>query len=126
MTLDLITPKQAAEEFAACLGLDAEGQATPESAANAGVCFKLSTDNGRLTYSIGIDRGMCWIHGAAGTGQDMTRAGFAVIEAQAAAVGCRAVGFQTVRRGLVRKARALGYQIKAEIGRGFVLEKSMG
>lgn len=125
MTLDLITPEQAANDFAACLGDDPEGQATPQSAAHAGVCFKLETDQGRLTYAIGIEGGVCWIHGAAGTGKTMTETGLAVIEAQAAAVGCKAVGFQTLRRGLVRKARALGYKIKAEIGRGFVLEKNM-
>lgn len=120
-----ITPEQASLAFAACAGLDPEGHETPERAALAGPCFELATDTGTLAYTLSAERGIVWIHAAAGRGQGMTAAGLAVIEQQARAAQCQRVGFQTVRRGLVRRARALGYEITREIGAGYVLEKAI-
>lgn len=118
------TVDQAAQAFAACAGLDPEGKATPDSAARAGESFKVSTDTGEAIYTITArPGGRCWIHGAAGTGTGMTAAGLACIERQALAAGCVSVAFQTVRHGLVRRARALGYRITAQVGRGFIIEK---
>jgi hypothetical protein len=55
----------------------------------------------------------------------MTAEGLQMIEAQAVARGCRRVGFQTVRRGLVRRAMRRGYRITSETGAGFVLVKDI-
>lgn len=116
---------EAARAFAACQGLDPQGTATPESAASAGECFQLEADTGTLVYSVSAKAGRCWIHGAAGQGEGMTEAGLAVIEAQAEAAGCYCVEFQTMRRGLVKKARARGYHITRAVGRGFILGKTL-
>jgi len=35
------------------------------------------------------------------------------------------VGFQTLRRGLVRRAKKHGYRITRQVGAGFVLEKAL-
>ncbi|MEH0165576.1 hypothetical protein [Roseateles microcysteis] len=118
--------EQAAEAFKACAGLDPQGRATPMSAALAGESFKVETDSGACIYTLSARAaGRCWIHAAAGTGQGMTEAGLSVIEAQARAVGCASVAFQTMRRGLVHKALALGYSIAGSVGRGFILEKQI-
>jgi hypothetical protein len=123
--LTRISAGQAARAFASCVGLDPQGRATPDSAASAGESFALDTPSGRLIYTLSMDAGGCWIHGAAGTGSGLTAAGLACIEAQARAAGCTRVAFQTVRRGLVRQAQRLGYRIACPIGRGHILEKSI-
>jgi hypothetical protein len=120
------TADQAAQAFAACIGLDPEGIATPHSVAGAGQSFTLTTPTGKVTYTLSIKAGgCCWIHGAAGTGQGMTESGLDVVEAQAAAAGCVRVGFQTMRRGLIQRASRKGYRITGQVGRGYIIEKSI-
>lgn len=120
-----VAREQAARAFAACAGLDPERTATPESAAASGECFRLDTETGQLFFALEFGGGVGWIHAAAGTGCGMTAAGLAAIERKAAAEGCRVVGFQTVRRGLVRRAKKHGYRITRQVGAGFVLEKAL-
>ncbi len=117
--------EHAARAFVACAGLDAAGIATPESAAAAGECFELQTDTGRLVVSVSFTNGVGWVNGAAGTGDGMTAAGLQAIERQAISRGCSQVGFQTVRRGLVRRAKKHGYRITSQVGAGFVLLKAL-
>lgn len=119
------TREQAARAFAACAGLDPEGMETPEGAAAAGECFELHTDTGALFLSVSFSDGVGWIHAAAGTGQGMTAEGLRAVECQAIARGCRKVGFQTVRRGLVQRAKKHGYRITRQVGAGFVLVKAL-
>lgn len=109
----------------ACDGLDPEGFETPQQAAQRGDCYQLTTPTGRLIYSASPQGNVYWIHGAAGTGHDMTRRGLAAIEYQARQYGCRLVGFQTMRRGLVRRAADLGYRITGIRGQGFELHKAL-
>jgi len=123
--LQLLGQAEAAQAFEACAGLDPAGIATPASAAAAGDCYKLTTPRGCLVYSAKVCGDLYWVYAAAGTGQDMTRRGLAAIEYQARQFGCRAVAFQTARRGLVRRTRAMGYQIAAPVGRVFQLEKAL-
>ena len=118
-----IPREQAARAFAACAGLDPQGSATPESAAASGECFRLETDTGALFFALQCADRTAWIHAAAGTGTGMTAAGFRAIELHARYAGCAVVSFQTVRRGLVRKAKKHGYRIARQVGGGFVLEK---
>ncbi|CDN87490.1 hypothetical protein [Hydrogenophaga intermedia] len=119
------TRDQAAQAFALCAGLDPEGVETPEGAAAAGECFELCTACGRLFLSVSFVDGVGWIHAAAGQGQGMTAEGLHAVECQALARGCRLVGFQTVRRGLVRRAKKHGYRITRTVGAGFVLVKAI-
>jgi hypothetical protein len=122
-----VTPiprEQAARAFVAC-GPDPEGIATPESAAASGECFRLDTDTGSLMFALSFEDRVGWIHAAAGTGCGMTAAGLEAIERKARAEGCRLVGFQTLRRGLVRRARKHGYRITRQVGAGFILEKAL-
>ncbi len=125
MTPQRITAPEAARAFAACAGLDPQGQATPESVAHAGQCFTLAAPRGLLSYCVSFTAGVCWVHGAAGEGAGLTECGLAVIESQARAQGCGVVGFQTMRRGLVRRAKRCGYAVTREIGQGFILEKGI-
>lgn len=119
-----VSAARAALAYAACIGLDPEGKATPESAASAGESFALKTDTGSLVYTIApTPGGGCWVHAAAGQGAGMTEQGLRAIERQAQGLGLRAVAFQTMRRGLVRKAQALGYRVAGRVGCGVILEK---
>lgn len=124
-TLTTATPGEAEHAYKACFGLDPEGIATPQSVAMAGASFRLQTKTGELVYTVSkIGREM-WIHGAAGAGHGMTRAGLIVIEAMAKANGCGTVAFQTVRRGLVKLAAAAGYETAGAIGTGQILRKKL-
>lgn len=116
---------QAAAAFRACIGLDPEGRATPESAAAAGESFRLATEAGAVVYTLQMGQGACWIVAAAGTGTGMTESGLEAVEGQARAAGCRVVGFQTIRPGLVRKAQRVGYSVAGQVGRGVILKKSI-
>lgn len=122
-TLTAIGQAEAARAFVGLV--DPEGIATPASAAKSGECFRLEAETGALRYAVSFGHGAAWITGAAGQGQGMTAEGLRMIEAQALARGCRRVGFQTVRRGLVRRAIRQGYRITSETGAGFVLVKDI-
>ncbi|HEY0955915.1 MAG TPA: hypothetical protein VGE36_14220 [Roseateles sp.] len=123
--LTAITASAAALAYAACVGLDPEGRATPDSAARAGESFSLETGTGRLACTLIFEGGCCWISAAAGTGTGMALAGLRAIEGAAIAKGCKRVGFQTIRRGLVRRAKSIGYGITRSVGRGVILEKQL-
>lgn len=118
------TRERAARAFVAC-GPDPEGLVTPEAAAAAGECFEITTDTGTLILSVSFSDAVGWINAAAGTGQGMTAEGLRAVECQALARGCRKVGFQTMRRGLVQRAKKHGYRITRQVGAGFVLVKAL-
>lgn len=120
-----VTAAEAAQSFAVLQGMDPAGQSAPEGAARAGECYRLQAGPGSLVYAVSFTDGTAWIHAAAGQGQGMTAEGLAMIEAQAIVRGCRRVGFQTIRRGLVRRAMRQGYRITSNVGTGFVLVKEL-
>jgi hypothetical protein len=61
-----------------------------------------------------------WVQAAGGrSAQDLTKVGLAKIESQAAGL-YESVGFQTRRRGLVRKAQREGYEID-----GYIMRKKI-
>lgn len=123
MNLRAIGQAEAARAFMACAGLDPEGIETPEAAALRGRCFRLDTDTGRLVLSVGPSDGALWCYAAAGDGHGMTAAGLECLEWIAQQCGLGLVGFQTMRRGLIKQARARGYLVTDEIGRGVVMKK---
>lgn len=124
-TLTSMPSSEAAQAFAVLQGMDPEGVQTPEGAARSGECYRLQGERGAVVYAVSFTDATAWIHGAAGQGQGMTAEGLAMIEAQAITRGCRRVGFQTIRRGLVRRAMRQGYRITSNVGAGFVLVKSL-
>lgn len=123
MLIERIPNHEAAQAFRACAGLDPEGIDTPESAAWAGLCLRLRIDTGELVLSVGHRAGALWCFGAAGQGRGMTGAGLDCLERLARDSGLTRVGFQTVRRGLVKRATVRGYKITEKIGQGARLEK---
>ena len=117
---------EAVRAFSRCLGLDPQGQATPESAAAAGELFKLCGPGGHVVMSVEFDPGgVAWIHAAAGQGQGMTAQALACVERLAATRNCHAVEFQTLRAGLVRLAERSGYRRAAPIGAGVIMQKAI-
>lgn len=125
MRLQAVSHDHAAQAFAACLGLDPQGEATPASAAQAGDCYQLTTRHGKLIYSAAPRGPDFWCYGAAGTGHHMTGAGLAMLEHQGRMQGCKAVAFQTMRQGLIRQAKRHGYSIASAIGTGVIMKKEL-
>lgn len=129
MKIEPIPAAEAWRAFQACHGLDPEGQATPESVVSAGVCLRMERDDGAaVVVSLSASHeGVLWVHGAVGGNPSRTifpemMSAFENIARQS---GCWAVGFQTMRRGLLRRVRPLGYLVTDTIGAGWVLKKAI-
>ncbi|MDO9011331.1 MAG: hypothetical protein Q7U78_05925 [Gallionella sp.] len=75
----------------------------------------------KFAYAVKAAGSELWVQAAGGSGAvDLSAFGLAVIEQQAAAAGLGSVGFQTRRRGLVRKAARAGYQVDGYIMRKII------
>lgn len=123
--LQAIPQHLAAQAFAAAGVTDPEGTATPESMARAGKCFRLDVPHGSLVISVGEEGGALWCYAAAGEGQRMYLAADAALTRIARLSGCARVGFQTLRPGLVRRAKSLGYTVTGVKGAGFEMQKAI-
>lgn len=119
------TREEAARAFVACAGLDPEGKATPESAAEQGECVAFVGPFGVVHSTIDFAGAQAWIVAAAGGGNGMAGDVLAAIEAEAARRGCSSVGFQTMRAGLRRVAQRRGYTVTDHIGAGVIMEKQL-
>ena len=115
-----LEPSQAEPHY--CGIVDPAGMATPRSVAQTGQAYRLQTTAGELVFNVTkTASGAMWIEAAAGNGaDDLTAAGFEMIEAIAQAAAAHSVGFQTARPGLVRKAQRHGYEVV-----GWILKKAM-
>lgn len=107
----------------ACAGLDPEGKATPESAAQAGDCFAVTGKGGEVAISVAFRGGVAWVIAAAGGGHRMAAPTLEIIERLARAHDCFVIAFQTMRQGLRRVAMGMGYETVSNIGPGWKLEK---
>lgn len=100
------------------VAFDFEG---PEQLAEGGECFRLTTASGEGVFVLSRAGDVLWIAGAGSCGgEGLTEAGLAAIERAARGQGCSAVGFQTVRRGLVRRAERAGYEVV-----GYLMKKAV-
>ena len=105
-------------------GRDTRGIVTAESlhqSAQRGHCFAVNHASGaQAVYIIAVENGQAWVTACRGEGGavDFTKTLLPVIEHQAH--GLAAVAFQTARPGLVRKAKAMGYQVT-----GWILKKEL-
>lgn len=106
--------------------VDPLGQATVQSAVRGCSCWRLSSPAGSVVFALSVRDGRAWVHAAAGrTSASMTRATFDAIEAVARGAGATWLGFQTARRGLVRRARASGFLLTQRALPGFAMEKTL-
>lgn len=117
--LSRLEPSLAAALLAGCERLDATGQTTRDDIprmTQAGQCFVATTDNAQAVYVVRVANGVAWVSACKGAGPvDWSALLLPTIEAQAK--GCAAVGFQTARPGLVRKAKRQGYEVAGWIMR---------
>lgn len=123
--LQPVDPRTAAEAFERLGVTDPEGLATPQSMAAAGQCFRLQNAKGQLFMSLGNERGVMWAYAVAGQGSGLYLDADAALCRIARLAGFQRVGFQTRRRGLVRRALSLGYRVTGPKGAGFALEKDL-
>ena len=107
-----IPAAQAAQALAAMAHLDPRGLATPADVAQAcqdcEALEVLDGQGGRAVVLVAKANGMHWIEAAAGEGGANL---CATITEALDASGARSIGFQTKRRGLVRRAERLGYRV---------------
>lgn len=88
-------------------------------ACSAANCFEVIGDDAAAVYVVAVRNGVAWIEAAAGRGSmDLTAALDALICGQSQ--GLQAVGFQTARLGLVRKAQRRGYRVA-----GWIMKKEL-
>ena len=105
-------------------GQDPRGIVTADTlrqSAERGHCFAVTHASGaQAVYIIAVENGQAWVTACKGEGAavDFTRTLLPAIEHQAQ--GLAAVAFQTARPGLVRKARAMGYQVT-----GWIMKKDL-
>lgn len=83
--------------------------------------FILQSTKGEFAYALIPEGRELWIQAAGGKAKvDLTHLGLGAIEGQAKAARFESVGFQTRRKGLVKKAQAHGYEID-----GYILRKKI-
>lgn len=107
-----ITEAEALQDLQATTRNDPTGLATHESLAASGQAFELEAGGGGGLFVVSRRGSMLWVHAAHGgdSADDLTELGLELIEEMARRAGCDTVGFQTARRGLVRKTERLGYE----------------
>lgn len=87
--------------------------------AKHGQCYAATSERGQAVYVVRIENGVAWVDAAKGFGAtDWTAALLPIVEMQAK--GLASVGFQTKRRGLVRRAEKQGYHIA-----GYIMKKEL-
>ena len=120
--LSRLEPAFAAALLAGCEPLDASGRTGPDdihAMTRRGQCFVATAPDAQAVYVITVENGIAWVNAAKGAGPlDWSALLLPIIEAQAK--GCRAVAFQTKRRGLVRRATRQGYKVT-----GWILNKEL-
>jgi hypothetical protein len=98
-----------------------------EAAMRRGQCFKVLSASGKKVgaYVLQPCGGEVWISAGAGSADfDLTVVMSALIDQQSQDFD--SIAFQTRRRGLVRKARQLGYRIAGEVGEcGIIMRKNL-
>jgi hypothetical protein len=126
---DLIGVEQISREHAACMFqaarvTDPEGLQSAASMAE-GQCVRVRAACGAAAVSYELQPGRLWCIAVAAEGQgaDRVRVCDAVLSLIAKRHSLRRLGFQTGRRGLVRRCKALGYIVTGRAGRGWILEK---
>ena len=115
-----LTPDAAAARLAGLAGLDPRGMATEADTlamCQSGLCLEVSDPTGAAVIVVEVVNGVAWINAAGGGGgQNLCPA----INAAVAGLGATSVGFQTQRRGLVRRAERLGYHVA-----GYILRRKL-
>ena len=115
ITAKPVSAAQAAQHYASIK--DAAGMQDAQSMAAGGKSLAFQIGDGELVATLSTDGQTLWVDAAAGEG-GVLDTGFALAEQIAKQSGCSAVSFQTARAGMVKKARAAGYEVT-----GFILKK---
>ena len=119
-----ITPALAAQLLAGVEAHAPRGMASARDVAGMcerGLCFAANVGaHSQVAYVLQVREGCAWISAAKGSGRvDLVRQVLPAIELQVSGA-CGSIGFQTARPGLVKKAQAMGYEI-----RGWILGKEL-
>lgn len=118
-----VAQKVSTSEAASFMGrfrlVDPFGRETLADALAGADCFEVQTKEGRAVFAARLCNGFLWVSAAAGQGE-VFNALCDAVEGLAKRSGAARVGFQTGRRGLVKKAAARGYT-----GNGIILEKAI-
>lgn len=125
-SVSAVCADDAAHVFRHCEGMDPEGIATPRLMADVGRCFRVDAQGGAVYLSYGLRDGALWCYAAASEGgHGLADVALKATEDIARMTGCRAAMFQTLRRGLVRRAQRQGWHCVRPIGTGWIMEKQV-
>lgn len=105
--------------------VDPLGRDTVATAVRGCRCWRVSCPAGCVVFAMRIKAGRAWVSCAAGETRGMTATLLAAIEDRARAAGAGWVGFQTVRRGMLRRVRPFGYVETKRSLPGFAMEKNL-
>lgn len=120
--------KISTSEAASFLGrhrlIDPQGAETLDGALHGAACFAVEDESGKAVFAAKLHGGKLWISAAAGNAKPGKAAVFDSLESGilqlAQAAKAESIGFQTARRGLVKKAKGAGYIVT-----GYILEKAI-
>lgn len=116
-----IGPDEAAAVMTAAGLFDPSGRSTPASIARGGDCYKLRDGEQEGVFVLSKQGDRLWVKGAAAVrSQGLLEIGFGLVDQIAAQAGCRRIGFQTGRPGVVKLARRKGFKVV-----GFIMEKAI-
>lgn len=116
ITLEVVSKTDAITAMKAAHLVDKHAQFTPETLAENGQCFKLTTAGGEGVFVAEKRGNHLWIHGAAGVkSSGLTGVGLVVIEALAKECGAEFVAFETARAGLAKLSKKQGYKVAGMI-----------
>ncbi len=107
-----ITEADACTYLAGFRFIDPHGQPVAEVPVTGGSCFRLQTPAGEAVYVVRLVGSRLWVSAAAGkTVASICPALALMLQEHARQCGALSVGFQTARRGLVRRAQAQGFKV---------------
>ena len=115
LTLQQISPGDALDYLQRADIPDPAGLMCLQSACNAGICYELAGDVGRVVFVVRVSADVLWVTAMAG---DFPGAGTAVCAVLDELAAGRQIGCQTAKPGFARLARMHGYETA-----GWILRK---
>ncbi len=117
-----IAAGEAARRLAGVAELDPSGvTSSADDLVRHGQAFAIDAEAGSAVFVVVVRNGCAFVVAAKGEGQiDMTRVLDEVVTRGATNEGCKSIGLQTARPGLVRKLQKRGFRVT-----GWVMKKEL-
>lgn len=128
-SLEKVSEAEACAHLSSFRLVDPDGSQPVASYVAGCSCWRLSLPDGCVVFALSLEPGgWAWVRAAAGrTSAPLAVETFRAIELVARGYGATWLGFQTARRGLVRRARSCGFRLSlsAVCSPGYRMEKRL-